>query len=154
TNGLMNWAISADGNMTPGVGAATDADEDIAFALLMADKQWGTMASGGGKYIDLAKAQINNIWLHEIVDSKLAGPGDGWGPTNLWQNINISYFAPAYYRLFKTVDSAHAWDAVIQTTYDTIMASLTTANGNANNGLVPAWCASNNNAISGSQAGP
>jgi endo-1,4-beta-D-glucanase Y len=143
TNGLMNWAISADGSMTPGVGAATDADEDIAFALLMADKQWGTMASGGGKYIDLAKAQINNIWLHEIVDSKLAGPGDGWGPTNLWGDINISYFAPAYYRLFKTVDSGHAWDAVIQTTYDTIMYSLTTQNGNASNGLVPAWCASN-----------
>ena len=35
-----------------------------------------------------------------------------------------------------------------------IIASLTTANGNASNGLVPAWCASNNNVISGSQAGP
>jgi len=142
-NGLMNWSISADGNMTPGVGAATDADEDIAFALLMADKQWGS--AGSLNYLNLAKAQINSIWLHEIVDSKLAGPGDGWGPTNLWGDINISYFAPFYYRLFKMVDSGHDWDAVIKTSYDTIMFSLTTQNGNANNGLVPAWCASNTN---------
>jgi endo-1,4-beta-D-glucanase Y len=148
-NGLMNWAINS-GGMTTGMGAATDADEDIAFALVMADKQWGS--AGSLNYLNLAKAQINNIWLHEVVDSKLAGPGDSWNDP--WRNINISYFAPAFYRVFKMVDPAHDWDAVIKTTYDTIIASLTTANGNASNGLVPAWCASNNNAISGSQAGP
>ncbi|HMF42156.1 MAG TPA: glycosyl hydrolase family 8 [Polyangia bacterium] len=158
-NGLMNWSITSTGTNTPmQQGGATDADEDIAFALLMADKQWGMMSTGTTKYLDLAKTQINNIWLHEIVDSKLAGPGDSWGTANLWANINISYFAPAYYRLFKMVDSGHAWDAVIQTTYDTIMYSLTTMNGNASNGLVPAWCASNTangtTTISGSQAGP
>ena len=142
-NNLMNWSIASDGTGTPGKGAATDADEDIAFALLMADKQWGS--AGTLNYLTLAKAQINNIWLHEIVDSKLAGPGDGWGPTNLWGDINISYFAPAYYRLFKMVDSGHDWDAVIKTSYDTIMFALTTQNGNASNGLVPAWCASNTN---------
>jgi len=150
-NGLMNWAITS-GGMTVGVGGATDADEDIAVALLMADKQWGS--AGTLNYLDLAKKQINNIWLHEIVDSKLAGPGDSWGPTNLWANINISYFAPAFYRLFKMVDSGHDWDAVIKTTYDVITQSLTTMNGNLSNGLVPAWCASNNMMVSGSQAGP
>ena len=148
-NGLMNWAINSSG-MTTGVGAATDADEDIAFALVMADKQWGS--AGALNYLNLAKAQINNIWLHEVADSKLAGPGDSWNDP--WRNINISYFAPAFYRVFKMVDPGHDWDAVIKTTYDTIIASLTTANGNASNGLVPAWCASNNNVISGSQAGP
>ena len=42
-NGLMNWSIerptASDGSR--GRGAATDADEDMAFALVMADKQWG-----------------------------------------------------------------------------------------------------------------
>jgi endo-1,4-beta-D-glucanase Y len=155
-SGLMHWAIAANGTMVTGNGAATDADEDIAFALVMADKQWGS--AGSLNYLDLAKKQINNVWNREIVDSKLAGPGDSWGPTNLWANINISYFAPAFYRVFKMVDPGHDWDAVIKTTYDTIIASLTTMNGNANNGMVPAWCASNtvNNVttISGSQAGP
>src|SRR5215510_14436263 len=58
-NGLMNWAISS-GGMTTGGGAATDADEDIAFALVMADKQWGS--AGTLNYLDLAKKQIANVW--------------------------------------------------------------------------------------------
>ena len=155
-SGLMNWAITS-GGMTVGAGGATDGDEDIAFALLMADKQWGS--AGTLNYLDLAKKQINNIWLHEIVDSKLAGPGDSWGAADLWKNINISYFAPAYYRLFKTVDSGHAWDAVLTTVYDTILSpsntldkgALKPANGNTSNGLVPAWCTSNGDS---SAAGP
>ena len=149
TNGLMNWSIDANGTMTPGMGGATDADEDMAFALVMADKQWGGKGSLQMNYLDYGKAQINNIWLHEVVDSKLAGPGDGWGPTNLWNFINISYFAPSYYRVFKALDSGHAWDAVIQTVYDTITASLNTTNGNSTNGLVPAWCTSTGGASSG-----
>ena len=40
-NGLMNWYINADGTQALGIGAATDADEDMAFALIMADKRWG-----------------------------------------------------------------------------------------------------------------
>jgi endo-1,4-beta-D-glucanase Y len=157
TNGLMNWSIASDGTGVPGKGGATDADEDIAFALLMADKQWGS--AGSLNYLNLAKAQINNIWLHEIVDSKLAGPGDSWGGADLWKNINISYFAPAYYRLFKVVDSGHAWDAVVATVYDTILSpnntldkgALKPANGNTSNGLVPAWCTSSGDS---SAAGP
>ncbi len=156
-NGLMNWSIAADGTGVPGKGAATDADEDIAFALVMADKQWGS--AGSLNYLNLAKTQINNIWLHEIVDSKLAGPGDGWGPTDLWKNINISYFAPAFYRVFKQIDPGHAWDAVITTSYDTILSpsntldkgALKPANMNTNNGLVPAWCTSSGDS---SAAGP
>jgi endo-1,4-beta-D-glucanase Y len=151
-NGLMHWGIASNGTTITGMGAATDADEDIAFALVMADRQWGS--AGTLNYLNLAKTQITSVWDHEIVDSKLAGPGDSWGGANLWHNINISYFAPAFYRVFKQVDPAHDWDAVIKTTYDTIIASLTAMNGNLNNGLVPAWCASNNNMISGSQAGP
>ena len=38
--GLMNWHYDANGGVV-GNGAATDADEDMGFALVMADKQWG-----------------------------------------------------------------------------------------------------------------
>ena len=148
-NGLMNWSISADGKSTPGMGAATDADEDIAWALAMADKQWGS--SSGLNYLNLAKTQIGDIWNHEVYDSKLAGPGDGWGPTNLYNNINISYFAPAYYRLFKQLDGGHAWEAVTQTVYDTIANTLTSGNKNTTNGLVPGWSTSTGGS---SSAGP
>ena len=42
--GLMHWHIDGNGG-TVGQGAATDADEDMAFALIMADKQWGGYAT-------------------------------------------------------------------------------------------------------------
>jgi hypothetical protein len=161
-NGLMNWSIDSSGNttssggMTLGGGAATDADEDMAWALAMADKQWGS--SSGLNYLNLAKTQIAAIWNHEVYQSKLAGPGDSWGPTNLFNDINISYFAPAYYRLFKQLDSGHDWDAVNTTVFDTIFGAgdngsgaLNSSNKNTANGLVPGWCTSSGGS---SSAGP
>ena len=132
-NGLMNWAVSSSGSVT-GMGAATDADEDMAFALIMADKQWGG-------YMNDALNQVKAVWNNEIWESKLPRNGDGWGD---WGNLNISYFAPAYYRIFKQIDTdtTHKWDDVINTAYDTITASLKAGNGNTTNGLVPAWCTS------------
>ena len=42
THGLMNWHINSSGTTASGgTNSATDADEDMAFALVMADKQWG-----------------------------------------------------------------------------------------------------------------
>ncbi len=161
-NGLMNWVVDANGKAPvvsgqPEGGAATDADEDMAWALVMADKQWGS--AGALNYANLAKTQIQNIWNHEVYQSKLAGPGDSW-PGDLFNSINISYFAPAYYRVFKKVDtdSTHNWDAVTQTVYDTIFCdkagtmfcnALNTSNKNTTNGLVPAWCTSTGGAASG-----
>ena len=136
SNGLMNWSIDSSGNVTKGSdgntvggGAATDADEDMAYALVMANKQWGGMGSLSKTYSSYALSQIQAIWNHEIYQSKLAGPGDGWGGANLFGDINISYFAPAYYRVFKQVDtdSTHAWDAVNQTVFDTISGPVATA---------------------------
>jgi endo-1,4-beta-D-glucanase Y len=137
-NGLMNWYILADGSgLGPnGSGGATDADEDMAFALVMADKQWGGQGSLAMTYHEYALGQIGNIWASEIQDSKLPKPGE-WGG---WNTVNISYFAPAYYRVFGALDPGHDWAAVVKTVYDTIGYAVTAANGNQDNGLVPAWC--------------
>jgi hypothetical protein len=108
----------------------------------MADKQWGGSGTLGKSYLQTATDQITKIWNHEILDSKLAGAGDHFLD---WNAINISYFAPAYYRLFKkSVTIAGAdWDAVIKTAYDTIDIALNNdAAHQRQNGLVPAWCAS------------
>jgi endo-1,4-beta-D-glucanase Y len=141
-NGLMDWYILANMQRGPnGTGAATDADEDMAFALLMAHEQWGGQGTLEKPYMQHAREQIEKIWLHEVTDGRLANAGDHY--PNPWDNINISYFAPAYYRLFKMANVPGAdWDAVIKTVYDTIDIALHVDNGNATNGLVPAWCAS------------
>jgi hypothetical protein len=138
--GLMDWNIKADGSgpTTGGSGPATDADEDMAFALAMADKQWVTSATLNKKYIDLAKGMITAVWNNEIYDYKYLKP---W-PTADSSTINLSYFAPAYYKLFAKIDTANTsnWNNTVDTMYQVLNASLNSSNGNTNNGLVPAWC--------------
>jgi endo-1,4-beta-D-glucanase Y len=138
--GLMDWYINAAGTDRLGTGAASDADEDMAWALLMAERQWGGSGSLGDTYANIARDQINLIWLHEIHEGKLLKPGDQWGD---WDTVNISYFAPSYYRVFATATGNAGWNDVVQTVYDTLANSLNAANGNTTNGLVPAWCTSN-----------
>ena len=136
--GLMNWYVLGDGSgLGPnGQGGATDADEDMAFALVMADRQWGGQGSLDKPYATLALSQIQAIWNSEIQDSKLPKPGE-WGG---WNTVNVSYFAPAYYRVFAKLDPSHGWSTVVSTVYDTIAYAVNAANGTASNGLVPAWC--------------
>jgi endo-1,4-beta-D-glucanase Y len=141
---LMNWYILANGNpgtlsgeSSPSLGAATDADEDAAWALVMADKQWGGSGSLSKSYLQSAKDLLNDIWKYEIYDGKLPRNGSSWGD---WNDLNISYFAPSAYRVFAAVTGNAAWlSAVVPTVYDTIEGNLTAARKNQQNGLVPAW---------------
>ncbi len=59
---LMDWRLAADGSSQAGVGDgwnAMDGDEDIAMALLMADRQWGS--SGTWNYQQEAINTINAL---------------------------------------------------------------------------------------------
>jgi endo-1,4-beta-D-glucanase Y len=138
--GLMDWNIKADGSgaTAGGGGPATDADEDMAFALVMADKQWGGKGKLSKNYIDIAKDTITNVWNNEIYDYKYLKP---W-PTADSSTINLSYFAPAYYKLFAKIDTKNTanWTTTVDTMYTVLNASLNSSNGNTDNGLVPAWC--------------
>lgn len=141
--GLMNWYIKPDGSgleaNPSGVGPATDADEDMAFALLMADKQWGGKGGLAKNYIDLAKQTIGSIWANEVFQYKYLRPG-AWGDSGA---TNVSYFAPAYYKQFAKVDTANAtnWMNLVDNMYDVLNnKAVSSGNGNQANGLVPAWC--------------
>ena len=140
--GLMDWYIKGDGSMRLGQGAASDADEDMAFALLMADRQWGGSGTLGDSYLNVAKNQIQKIWDHEVHEGKLLKPGDSWMLQDPWTLVNVSYFAPSYYRAFATATGNMGWNDVISTSYDTMNASLNDQNKNTSNGLVPAWSTS------------
>jgi endo-1,4-beta-D-glucanase Y/4-amino-4-deoxy-L-arabinose transferase-like glycosyltransferase len=94
--------------------AASDADQDIALALLFAYKQWGDP-----QYLDAAKVIINDIWKHEVVEVKdknylvantIARHGDLY-------LINPSYLSPATYRIFFETDPAHDWMSVVDSSY-------------------------------------
>ena len=56
-NGLMSWQVSSGGTSSgTQVSSATDADQDMAWALIMADKQWP-----GGSYLGAAKSILTSI---------------------------------------------------------------------------------------------
>lgn len=138
-NGLMDWEVDPNGKII-GTGAATDGDEDIAFALLMASRQWGGQGSLDTPYLELAKAMIEAIFQFEVdrTRNSMLLPGDAWGNRDV---TNPSYFAPAYFRVFGEVTGKQAeWNQVIDENYAILARSLNATNGNATNGLVPAWC--------------
>jgi endo-1,4-beta-D-glucanase Y len=125
SNGFMHWRIDSGGNVT-GQNGATDSDEDMAWALLIAAKKWG------GNYQQLATALIEKIWQHEVEKgSFVLKPGDQFGGSS---ETNPSYFAPAYYKVFATVTGNAEWTKVVDSSYSIINSSM-----NSTTGLVPDW---------------
>jgi endo-1,4-beta-D-glucanase Y len=157
---LMNWA--PDGSGPNCSGPATDADEDMAFALLMASKQWGGQGSLQQPYAQSATTQIQTIWAQEVYQFKWIVAGRSSSNQGGWADatqLNISYFAPSYYRAFaqadpkacaKGVDASKAnppcdgWWGAIDQSFATIGDALNGAN--QSNGLVPGWCNDSNGA--------
>lgn len=142
-NGLMHWEIHPNGMEVIGQGAASDGDEDMAWALIMAARKWGGQGSLDATYEAEATALINAMWEHEVDHGRgaMLKPGDGWGDDDI---TNISYFAPAYYKVFgQFVGKEADWNKVVDSSYRIIEASLNQQSGNQDNGLVPAWCDSN-----------
>jgi hypothetical protein len=144
-NGLMDWYINAAGTVRLGTGGASDADEDMAFALVMAARKWGGSGSLGEPYLDVAKRQIDRIWQHEVDhgNAELLLPGDTWAGNVIF---NPSYFAPNQYRIFGQVGgNADGWNRVIDTGYAVLARSINASNGNLGTGLAPAWCGADGN---------
>lgn len=142
-NGLMHWYINAAGTHPLAMGGATDSDQDIAYALVLASRQWGGSGSLGRPYLELAKTQIDRVWQFEVDHERgdLLLPGDSWGSNIVF---NPSYFAPYQYRVFGMVSGNVAgWNRVIDTGYSILEKSLNLASKNLTNGLVPAWCDEN-----------
>jgi len=140
-SGLMDWYIAPDGSKALGVGAATDADEDMAWALIMADRQWGGRGSLELGYEDSAKHLIDCIYATEVDQGEwpdMLLPGDDWRGKNVF---NPSYFAPNQFRLFgELTGNVAGWQRVVDRGYQIIDLSLNEVSKNRQNGLVPAWC--------------
>jgi endo-1,4-beta-D-glucanase Y len=138
THGGLGCAVSSPGclmtwNNTGGTGSATDADEDSAFALMMASKQWG-----GGTYA----TDATNV-MHAVLqlETSTAAPYV-WGGNNYKSNNsttnNPSYYAPAWYRAFANFDTTNknAWNTLA----DNVYTQLSASNSISSLGLVSAWC--------------
>jgi hypothetical protein len=144
-NGLMHWEVTCGGvNQS---NAATDGDLDAAMALLIAEKQWPS-ATSPYDYGAEATTLITNIYNHE---TNLAGsnhanqtcgglavlrPGDAFQNNVTCTCINLSYFAPAYYRAFAqhVPSQASEWQRLATDSY-----TLINLNKHNSSHLVSAW---------------
>ena len=133
-NGVMNWRIAADGSTT-GWNGATDADEDIAAALIVADVTWGG-------YRTAAVKQINIVKQHQIESgSYVVKPGDVWGGS---EQMNPSYIAPSYYDIFQSYTGDAAWANVKSVGYQVLQSGQ-----NNTTGLFPDWSTSTGAPVGG-----
>lgn len=119
---------------------ATDADEDIAFALLLAAKKWNNPG-----YQTQAQAILSDIWSKLTVNVKgqpylTAG---NWSPALAQPVLNPSYLAPYEYRLFAQIDpdKSHSWLSLVNTSYDVINNCTTDKLDTTAGKLPPNWCA-------------
>lgn len=137
-----DWKVGTNGDKW-GTNGATDADEDIALALIFADKlQSAGTWSANNNYGARAQALINMIYDKETINSYVK-PGDVWGGPD---TMNLSYFAPAWYRVFDEYEHTnHDWQKVIDTQYTILLNT-----GTKYNGLIPDWQDQYGNQVNGS----
>jgi len=132
--GLFHWRADNQGNVI-GRGSATDADQDIAAALIFAQRrvdagEW--VAHATRPYGERAHELIDAIWDYSVADGRYLKPGPYFGDG---QNIvNLSYFSPAWYRLYDSFQETRRWDAVIDQGYISLNATP-----GAPRGLAPDW---------------
>ncbi|AXB55924.1 glycosyl hydrolase family 8 [Flavobacterium fluviale] len=133
-NKVMNWKINGCSE-TIGQNGATDAELDAAFALIVADYQWGS--TGNINYKTDATALISAIKNYEVeANTYVLKPGDQFGGSQI---TNPSYFSPAYYRAFGVfTNDITFWNQVAAKSYTVINNNLTV--NNAVGGLVSDWC--------------
>uniref|UniRef100_I2CQP6 Glycoside hydrolase family 8 n=1 Tax=Nannochloropsis gaditana (strain CCMP526) TaxID=1093141 RepID=I2CQP6_NANGC len=135
-----DWRINEQGSIQ-GTGAATDAEEDIALACIFAqhlvDKGvWEPHTTPkGASYGKRAQEILDAMWdVGMIQDGKFLAPAAGWGGRDF---VNPGYFAPAWYKIFAEFDAnadRHDWKAVVDQSYESILANV-----GSDKGLIPDW---------------
>jgi endo-1,4-beta-D-glucanase Y len=141
TGTLMNWHLTASGaTASDGIGSATDGDEDMAWALLMASDQWNSPA-----YLTAAQNMIEAMWGFSVFPDGSLQNGDHWSDTDA---MNTDYFSPAYYRVFAKATNNASWGSlVIDANYKHLAAVTGT------DGLVPNSTTLENTIASGATYG-
>ncbi len=131
------WGRKSEGGMgLVDLENAVDADQDIAYALLLAGEKWQRP-----DYAEDARAIIGDLWRINAVQVKgkyYLDPGTWEAFRQDYLTLNPSYFAPYVYRKFAGADPANAegWLALAQNIYPVLEAcSALTANR-----LPPNWC--------------
>jgi endoglucanase len=113
---LMAWAQDVHGKDIDKT-SATDGDMDIAWSLLLADKQWGS--TGSVNYLQQAQSIIADIMQYEINHAE-------WSvlisnaiedESRDYNDIRSSDFMPANFKAFAYATKDNRWNKVIDKGY-------------------------------------
>jgi endo-1,4-beta-D-glucanase Y len=122
---LMSWYQDTSCNDAQGNDSASDGDLDIAFALLLADKQWGSCdainyKAEGLKVIKAIAAKTLDDTKGYVLLGDWAVPGDA-----KYNSTRSSDFITDHFRSFGAAAGSAPWTGLTDSTY-TLIAALRT----------------------------
>lgn len=112
---LMAWAQDADCKDVMGDGSAADGDLDIAYALLLADAQWGSTSSID--YLAEGKEVIAAILAKETAAQNFVQIGS-WVTTDpRADGTRSSDLIPSYFRAYNVASGEMRWSSAVDKAY-------------------------------------
>jgi endo-1,4-beta-D-glucanase Y len=118
---LVAYAIGNNCSKVPEGDSAPEGNLAFAYALLLADKQWGS--TGMVNYLDEAKKTINAIKLYEMNPRKLPGLGD-WASLpdeGMWTTVATPpNYTVGHFRAFAKASGDMYWMEAVAATQESI----------------------------------
>ncbi|OAB43893.1 chemotaxis protein [Paenibacillus antarcticus] len=112
---LMGWIVADSSSAQGHFDSATDGDLDIAYSLILADRQWGS--AGTINYLAEAKKMITNgIKVSNVTTNNRLNLGD-WDEKNTL-NTRPSDWMLSHLRAFNEVTGDQVWLDVINNLYN------------------------------------
>ncbi len=137
---LMAWRQKKSGNQMVDTekpsDSATDGDLDIAYSLLLADKQWGS--NGNINYLSEAKSIINAIMQSDINQNENTVMLGDWSTpdeTKYYTSTRSSDWMIDHFKAFQTATGDAKWKLVTDKTYS--VANSIYQQFSPNTGLMP-----------------
>jgi endo-1,4-beta-D-glucanase Y len=142
-DGTLAWLYGARDGDAPAIldaGAAADADQDTALALLLASRRWQEPV-----YADEARTLLAGLWEQQtttVAGRRVLVAGD-WarGDAERLPVVNPSYFAPYAYRIFAEADPERPWMELVDSSYAVLSRIAANERLGGERGLVPTWVA-------------
>jgi endo-1,4-beta-D-glucanase Y len=134
--GLMAWAQNEACANVMGADSATDGDLDVAYALLLADAQWGS--DGAIDYRAQALVTIADILAADVHPSNSILVGDWANETDdHYDGTRPSDFMVSHVKAFAKASGVSRWDDVLDKTY--AITAYVQAHAAAQTGLLPGF---------------
>lgn len=97
--------------------AATDADVDVALALVLAARRFSDPG-----YQREALAILDDVWRLETVEAggRRWPTAGNWAAAERVPTLHVGYLAPHAYQVFAAVDPRHPWKDLVASAYDVL----------------------------------